>query len=111
MSKIDDLRKQMALLAEQLALEEANVLQTAFSKIDKIVADANISPEQLIEYFGLTKAKKASASGTKVGRASPKVTHVDPSNSSNTWSSRGRPAKWLQAYIDAGRSKDEFLVK
>jgi DNA-binding protein H-NS len=112
-SKIEQLKAQMAELAAQIQIEESNALAAAFSKIDKIIADSNIKPEQLIEHLGLAVAKssKKPSTGTKAVRASPRVTHQDPANPNNVWTSRGRPAKWLQAYIDQGRSKDEFLVK
>ena len=28
-----------------------------------------------------------------------------------TWTGRGRPAGWLQAHLDAGRKKEDFLIK
>lgn len=44
-----------------------------------------------------------------VGRkAEPK--YRDP-KSGQPWSGRGRPAAWLKAYLDAGRKKEDFLIK
>ena len=111
-SKVEELRKQAALIAEQLAAAEAEALESGFSKIEKICADYEITVEQLASHFGFggSKAKKV-FTGAKAVRASPKVTHIDPANSLNTWSSRGRAPRWLQAYIDSGKSKDDFKVK
>lgn len=112
-SKIEQLKAQMAELAAQLELEESNALAAAFSKIDKIILDSNITVEQLIEHLGLagSKPSKKTPAGPKGVRASPKITHQDPANPSNTWSSRGRAPRWLQAYIDSGKSKDDYKVK
>jgi DNA-binding protein H-NS len=34
----------------------------------------------------------------------------DPGNPENIWSGIGKRKKWLQAYLDAGRSIEEFAV-
>lgn len=34
-----------------------------------------------------------------------------PDNYSKTWSGRGMTPKWLKALIDAGHSKEDFLIK
>ncbi len=38
------------------------------------------------------------------------IQYRDPADSNNVWSGRGRPAKWLQQYLNEGRTMDEFLV-
>jgi DNA-binding protein H-NS len=44
-----------------------------------------------------------------VGRkAEPK--YRDP-KTGETWSGRGRPAAWLKAHLDAGKKKEDFLIK
>jgi DNA-binding protein H-NS len=114
MSKLDDLRRAAEAALAALAAAEAEAREASWSKIDKLVADAGITKEQIVEHFGIVVApasNKKMSVGEKISRASPPITHVDPSNPENTWSSRGRPARWLQAYLDQGRTKDEFLVK
>jgi DNA-binding protein H-NS len=34
----------------------------------------------------------------------------DPANPSQTWAGRGLPPKWLAAYEQQGRKRDEFLI-
>ncbi|MBM4200201.1 MAG: H-NS histone family protein [Gammaproteobacteria bacterium] len=34
----------------------------------------------------------------------------DPSNPNNAWSGRGVKPRWLQEYVDQGRSVDDFRV-
>ena len=38
------------------------------------------------------------------------VRYRDPEDPSQTWSGKGRPKKWLQEKLDAGRSLEEFSV-
>lgn len=51
------------------------------------------------------KAKKASTSSNVA------MKYRDPKNPANEWSGRGRSPKWMQAYIEAGKQKEEFLIK
>ena len=41
-------------------------------------------------------------------KAEPK--YRDP-KTGTTWSGRGRPAAWLKAHMDAGKKKEDFLIK
>jgi DNA-binding protein H-NS len=34
----------------------------------------------------------------------------DPENPSQTWAGRGQPPRWLTAYEQQGRKRDEFLI-
>lgn len=43
-------------------------------------------------------------------RSSATVLFRDPANPENTWSGRGRPARWLADYETSGRGRDEFRV-
>jgi DNA-binding protein H-NS len=47
--------------------------------------------------------------GPKVGKAG--IKYRDPRNPENVWSGRGRPAKWLAAYLEKGKKKEDFLVQ
>ena len=51
------------------------------------------------------EAKPASRKGSKVP-----VKYRDPDNSKNKWTGRGVKPRWLSAYIDQGRSLEEFKV-
>ena len=51
------------------------------------------------------KAKKADATSTAV------MKYRDTKNAANEWSGRGRPPKWMQAYLEAGKKKEDFLIK
>ena len=38
------------------------------------------------------------------------VKYRDPKNPQNTWSGRGRPARWLQDQLDKGKKLEDFTV-
>lgn len=52
-----------------------------------------------------SKAKKTAASSNVV------MKYRDPKNTANEWSGRGRSPKWMQSYLDAGKKKEDFLIK
>lgn len=50
-------------------------------------------------------AKKA----RKLGKVPPK--YRNPDNPEETWTGRGRQPRWLTAYTDQGRNREEFLIE
>ena len=69
----------------------------------RILAEAKELEIDLVELLAPLKKRRDH------GREAGEVRYRDPDNPANTWSGRGRPAKWLQDYIGAGRDRDEFL--
>jgi len=85
--------------------EELKVLVDGFAK--KVQASGFTVDEAMVAlqpYTAATKRKNNQA------RSSAPVLYRDPSNPENTWSGRGRAAKWISDYEAAGRSRDEFKV-
>lgn len=85
--------------------EELKVLVDGFAK--KVQASGFTLDEALVALQPYTAATKRKSS--QVGSSAP-VLYRDPSNPENTWSGRGRAAKWLSDYEAEGRSRDEFKV-
>jgi DNA-binding protein H-NS len=52
---------------------------------------------------------EAAASTARKGAKVP-IKFRDPANPNHEWSGRGVRPKWLQAYLEQGRSIDEFRV-
>lgn len=48
------------------------------------------------------KARKAT------GKVAPK--YRNPDNPNETWTGRGRQPRWMTAFTDAGRNRDDFLI-
>ena len=90
----DELRMQQLEIAAAIAQRRSERLEALRQEI----ATLGFTAEDLYP----RPARKGNGKGKKLYR--------DPDNPQNTWGGRGRPAKWLQEYIDAGRNKDEFLV-
>ena len=49
--------------------------------------------------------KKSVKKGKKVA-----AKYLNPDDASQTWTGRGLAPKWMQALIEAGRDKSEFLI-
>jgi DNA-binding protein H-NS len=73
-------------------------------------ADLGVPLSQLAQTAGgRGGAKKAAGSRMRGGsRASPPVKYRGPNG--ETWSGRGRPARWLAALEAQGRRREEFAV-
>ena len=100
------LREQLDREIEGKRAEELKVLADGYAK--KIQA-AGFSVAEAID------ALKPYASQGRAGRrdglpSTTRVLYQDPANALNTWSGRGRAAKWLADYEAQGRSRDEFRV-
>ena len=56
------------------------------------------------------KPAPQATTGTAGKRASVKPKYRDPA-SGNTWSGRGVMPKWMKAALEAGRTREEFLIE
>ncbi|WP_431258496.1 H-NS family nucleoid-associated regulatory protein [Roseateles chitinivorans] len=85
--------------------EELKVLVDGFAK--KVQA-AGFTVDEALDalqpYASPPKRKGASAGG-----AAPAL-YRDPANAANTWSGRGRVARWLADYESQGRRRQEFKI-
>lgn len=99
------LRKQLDHQIDEKRGEELKVLVDGFAKkLDAAGFSVAEGVEALSPYLA-TSGKR----GRQAGSEAP-VLYRDPANPSNTWSGRGRAAKWLADYEAQGRSRQEFKV-
>lgn len=70
---------------------------------EKLILIANAQGLSLIDLFSGKPAKKEKK------KREVRAKYRDP-ETGETWSGMGRPKKWLQEKLDAGRSIDEFAV-
>ena len=100
MSKLTELKKQIAALeakAERIAKEE---MASAITKVKDIMAEFNLTIEHLTQAVGGKRAaKKAKAKTASVAR------YADP-KTGKTWSGFGRAPGW----IAGAKNRDSFLV-
>lgn len=69
------------------------------AKIKELAASIGITVE-IVE-----SSKPSSRKGTKVP-----VKYKDPANPSNQWTGRGVTPRWLQDFLQQGRSLEEFAI-
>lgn len=79
------------------------------------LADAIAKVKTIIKEFGLTSVQcgfgsNATQEVATSMRKSAKPKYVTP-DGQNTWTGRGRAPKEFQVLLDAGRQKEEFLIK
>lgn len=97
--------------AEQVRKEEvASVAKEVAAKLNEYeisLADLKAAGYAFASQDTGPKFAKTKKGGT--GHVAMK--YRDPKNSSNEWSGRGRSPTWMQAYLDAGKKKEDFLIK
>jgi DNA-binding protein H-NS len=71
----------------------------ALAKLEKQAAEMGFSLSDLLG----GKSKKS------VSKVAPK--YVNPDNSEQTWTGRGRQPKWVEAHLASGKSLDGLLIK
>ena len=102
-----DLQKLIAQAQEAVEAKRDEELKVLADGYAKKCAAAGFTPEEAMEAlrpYMTPKKTRRSGGGAQV------VRYRDP-KSGETWSGRGRMARWLQAHVDAGKKKEDFLVK
>lgn len=100
------LRSELEQQIDEKRGEELKVIVDGFAK--KLVA-AGFSVSEGIDALA-PYAAMGGKGGRKSGGEAP-ILYRDPANPSNTWSGRGRAAKWLADYEAQGRGRHEFRVQ
>ncbi len=108
MATLEELLAQKAKIEEQIQIAKLESAVECWKKIDWELRVAGLTVQDLINHYAPSGSLKKTATDKRT-EAAPK--YQDPNNPQNTWTGRGRPAAWLQSYIDKGHSKEEFLIK
>ena len=104
-SELIALSKQLDNQISSKREEELKVLADGYvKKIEAAGFSITEAVEALQPYVTQPSKQRKSA-----GSTAP-VLFRDPDNPNNTWSGRGRAAKWLADYEAQGRLRDEFRV-
>ncbi len=101
MAQIEALQKQAEALRQS---EIAGVIE----EIKQKMRDYDLTPADL-GFAVPSAARSETAAGRSSKRAAVKPKYQDPV-SGKTWTGRGVMPKWLKEAIDAGHSRDEFLI-
>lgn len=93
------LHERVSDLIETRKAEERAALK---EKLTKMATDAGFRLEAVLEIGSKSIGRRTFGSAP--------VKYRDPANTENTWSGRGQPARWLQAYLKQGKKLESFKV-
>ena len=105
---INQAKKRKTTLSKRKPIAQARkrVMQAAKNEgytIAELFGGASAAPaESRTRSSAPRKARKTT------GKVAPK--YRNPENPNETWTGRGRQPRWLTAFTDAGRNRDEFLI-
>ena len=104
MENLDD--KSLAELIELKGLVEEAIERAEIREKEAVLEEMKSLAESkgfsIEELFGKGKMAKP--------RKTVAIKYQDPSDSSNTWTGRGKKPKWLENYLNAGRNLEEFGI-
>lgn len=98
-----------AQLDEQIGEKRAEELKVLADGFVKKLEAAGFSVVEGVEALAPYVGASSKRQSRQTAAAAP-VLYRDPTNSENTWSGRGRAAKWLADYEAQGRGREEFRV-
>lgn len=98
-----DLETRIADLKSEKRREEQDVLR---DKLRKMAESAGFRLDTLFK-----TPRGGRRPSVDHGNSNVPVKYRDPKDPTNTWSGRGRPARWLAAYMKAGHKREEYLVR
>jgi DNA-binding protein H-NS len=99
-----ELKAQRDRLDKQLAELFEDTKADFKSRVSKEADELGID---VLELFG-NRSKNGAGKSRNGGAVA--VKYRDPKNPENTWSGRGRPARWLQEQIKKGKKQEDFRV-
>ena len=100
-----------AELQQKIAELKSQAEELRKRELAEIIADV----KQKIAAYGLSAAdlglqsSRESAAAPQNSKSPLKAKYRDPTTG-ETWVGRGATPKWMRAYLEAGRNKDEFLI-
>ena len=99
-----------AELQQKIAELQSQAEELRKRELAEIIADV----KQKIAAYGLSAADLGLQAGREPAapqktKTALKAKYRDPATG-ETWVGRGATPKWMRAYLDAGRNKDEFLI-
>lgn len=96
-------------LQQQIAELQAQAEEVRRQEVEKVIADI----KEKIAIYGLNAHDLGLNAGADAGakkiRAALKAKYRDPATG-ETWVGRGATPKWMRAYLESGRNKEEFAI-
>lgn len=114
-STIERLKSELDRRRKQERKQAISEIRSKMEEFDLGPGDLGFSSAELREASeGQSSRRRSPAAGRSTSGAdrrrkvAPK--YRDP-ESGTTWTGRGRMPRWMTAYIDAGRTREEFLIE
>lgn len=105
------LQKEIAALQERATEQRKKELAAVIAEIKKKMDAYGISMDDLKSArVPAKRGRKAASAKAAGGKRGPAPVKYRDSSTGDTWSGRGRLPRWLAAYEEAGRKKEEFAV-
>ena len=102
MTSYKELLKQRDALEQQIHEARTREISEALATVRATIQEYGLTQDDV---FPATRSRSTSAAkGSKVA-----AKYRDPATG-ETWVGRGATPKWMRAYLEAGRNKDEFLI-
>ncbi len=105
LKELESLQKK---IEKEIKKRRSKTQEEGLKKIKLIVAEYGLSATELKNLSVIKAQKVKPKKGKKRGPVAPK--YRDPSNSSNTWTGRGRKPKWVEAFLSMGGRLDQITI-
>lgn len=92
------------------AIEQRKSLD-AKATLDEVKALVVSRGFDLDELMQLAAAKRNGVPGAKKVLGKAPIKYRDPAHPENVWSGRGKLPGWMQKAVNAGKKKEDFLIK
>ena len=99
---VEELKRLQQDAEALIASKKDQAVEDAYQQILDIADKVGLSIEQILEY-GAGKRKKST-------RKAVEPRYRSKSNTSDTWTGRGKQPRWLVAELDAGSKLEDFLI-
>ncbi len=98
---------------DEMPLKDLMVMEAQIKKAITVAkererAELKQQVEMMVQDSGFSVNELFSARSTKGKTVAPK--YINPDNSSETWTGRGRKPRWLTAKLDAGAKLEDFAI-
>ena len=96
-----ELAELISRASKELEQKQKSKKGEVIAQIKELAASIGVQIE-----FGETNKARSTRKGSTVA-----IKYRDPDNASNTWTGRGVKPRWLNAYLEQGRSIEDFKIQ
>lgn len=102
---VEQLEQLAQQAADMIGVRRQQDLKDGYAKVEQIAHDLGVSVDELLTVGRSSKpARKTST------RKPVEIRYRNSTDSSQTWTGRGKQPRWLVAAIATGATKEDFLI-